>query len=306
MGIPLAILNQTSGDEEVLILEMGMTVPGNLAGLVQIAPPEVAVITHVSLVHACNFESIEEIAWAKAEILSHSATRLGILCRTIPEFERISSYGDCRKISFSAERPDVDYGLDSADPFMIQDRLANRTVEIPRLPIPGKHNLHNFLAAAAVARYFDVSWEQIQEAAGKLSLPERRLQFVTKRGVLFLNDSYNASEMSVKAALETLPVPEGQGRRIAVLGSMMELGKFSDECHRRIGEHALGFVDQMFCLGEECFPIQHVWSKAGKSAELFTRREDLVAALKRTLSESDVVLLKGSCSKELWKVLDEI
>lgn len=306
VGIPLALLNQTTGDEEVLVLEMGMSVPGNLARLVQIVPPEVAVITNVALVHACNFDSIEEIAWAKAEILSQPVTRLAILYRHIPEFEKISAYGACHKISFSMDSLKADYSLDPTNPRMLQDRMTNQAIEIGPLPVPGTHNLHNFLAAVAVARYFDVTWEQIQGAIPKLSLPQKRLQLITRNGVQFLNDAYNASEMSVKAALETLPAPEGKGRKIAVLGSMMELGKFSDECHLRVGEHALDRVDQMFCLGEECLPIQHAWKIAGRSAMLFATREELVAALKETLSDGDVVLLKGSRSKELWKVLDEI
>jgi UDP-N-acetylmuramoyl-tripeptide--D-alanyl-D-alanine ligase len=189
---------------------------------------------------------------------------------------------------------------------VLLDGISREILDIPALPVPGRHNVHNFLAAVAVARYFAIDWDRIREGAAKLSLPEKRLQFVPKKGMLFLNDSYNASELSVKAALETLPAPKGSGRKIAVLGSMMELGAFSDGCHRRVGEHALGYVDRMFCLGEECLPIQEVWKEAGRPVSLFHDRGDLAAVLKEALEEGDVVLLKGSRSKELWKILDEI
>lgn len=305
VGVPLTILNHTTGDEEILVLEMGMTIPGNLARLVQFAPPEVAVITTVALVHACNFESIEEIAKAKAEILSHSSTRVGIIDRGIPAFESISLSSHCPIVSFSASSPLADYGLDPNDHDILQAHVEKQNIEIGVLPIPGKHNLHNLLAAIAVARHFEVSWEAIKRGIALLALPERRLEFVRRKGILFLNDSYNASELSVKAALETLPKPEGEGRRIAVLGSMMELGKFSESCHQRVGEHALDYVEQMFCLGEECSSIHRIWQSAGRPVLLFKSRDELVASLKKHLKEEDVVLLKGSRAKELWKVLEE-
>lgn len=307
VGIPLAILNHTTGEEEVLILEMGMTAPGHLARLIQIAPPEVAVITTVALVHACNFESIEDIAWAKAEILSHSQTRLGILHRDIPHFLDICHVGLCHKLSFSTTADQADYRLDSSSSsYEVYSHLEKKGVPLGTLPVSGKHNCHNLLAAIAVARHFNVSWEEIKQSICTLVLPERRLQFVRHHDVLFLNDSYNASELSVKAALEILPRPEGMGRKIAILGSMLELGKFSQDCHRRVGEFALEHVEQLYCLGEECLPMYDVWRKANRPVYFFKNRPDLVACLKKDLRPADVVLLKGSCSKELWKVLEEL
>lgn len=306
VGIPLSILNHTTGNEEALVLEMGMSHPGNITRLVQIAPPEVAVITHVAHVHACNFESIEEISLAKGEILSHPSTRLGILYRDMPGYAQISQIGNCHKLSFSTTSPLADYGLDPSNPQLIQARIEKQTIEIGPLPIPGKHNQHNLMAAVAVARHFNVSWEEIKEGVTRLSLPEKRLQFVRQKEILFLNDSYNASELSVKAALETLPQPQGNGRKIAVLGSMMELGKFSEACHQRVGEYALDFVEEMYCVGEECLPIQEVWKKAKRPVFWFKTRGELIASLKVSLKKEDVVLLKGSRSKEMWKVLEEI
>lgn len=306
VGVPLAILNHTTGEEDILILEMGMTAPGHIARLVQIAPPEVSVITTVALVHACNFESIEDIAWAKAEIFSHSHTRLGILHRDISNYTDICRVGSCHKLSFSTTNDQADYGLDTSDPHLVQARLEKQSMLLGKLPVPGKHNVHNLLAAIAVARHFNMSWEEIRQAILALVLPERRLQFVRHKDVLFLNDSYNASELSVKAALETLPEPEGNGRKIAVLGSMLELGKFSQSCHHQVGEFALKHVEQLYCLGEECLPIFDVWKRAGRPVHFFTNRAELVACLREDLRPADVVLLKGSRSKELWKVLEEL
>jgi UDP-N-acetylmuramoyl-tripeptide--D-alanyl-D-alanine ligase len=306
VGVPLTILNHTNGEEEILVIEMGMTLPGELARLVEIAPPEVSVITTVALVHACNFDSIREIAWAKGEILSHLQTRLGIINKDIPYFDEICKIGQCPKVSFSIATPTADFYFDAENPELLEDRLENKTHFIGPLPIPGRHNRQNLLAAIAVARYFKMPWEDIKEAITHLALPDRRLQFVRRQGVLFLNDSYNASELSVKAALETLPQPQSHGRKIAVLGSMMELGKFSDECHRKVGEFALNHVERLYCLGDECLPMVEVWKKEGRGVEHFKNRSDLVDRLRVDLKPADVVLLKASCSKELWKVLEEI
>jgi UDP-N-acetylmuramoyl-tripeptide--D-alanyl-D-alanine ligase len=214
--------------------------------------------------------------------------------------------GKCSKISFSAESAKGDYYLENYSQDGIQINVENQTISLGKLNVPGKHNIHNLLAAIVVARYFNLSWDEIRQGISHLKLPEKRLQFVHQQGILFLNDSYNASELSVKAALETLSETNQKGEKIAVLGSMMELGHFSDESHRKVGVFALEHVDKMYCLGVECLPIVEVWKKAGKPVEFFTSRQELVLSLSKKLKPSDIVLLKGSRSKELWKVLEEL
>lgn len=306
VGVPLAILNHTTGNEEILVLEMGMTEPGQLARLVQIAPPDVAVLTTAALVHACNFSSLEAIALTKAEIFFHPRTKLGVLHYDLSNLAILSEVGSCPKISFSTTSSEADYSLDRAVDNTVKVKGGKETFRLGHLKVPGAHNVHNALAAVVVARYFGLSWEEIKTGLAMLRLPERRLQVVQREGVTFLNDSYNASELSTKAALETLPEPVGEGCKVAVLGSMMELGQFSDDCHKRVGEFALDRVTNVVCFGEECRPIYEVWKKAGRPVELFLDRAALVAHLRLVLKPSDVVLLKGSRSKELWKILEEL
>lgn len=315
IGLPLTILNHTDGTEEILVLEMGMTLPGQLSRLTEIAPPEVAVITTVALVHAMNFPSIEAIACAKGEILTSPHTKLGILPNPIANSHHLHQVGSCLKQTFSMTNSASDYFLkheiapgkqQHSYSYAIVDKFIDKELHLGNLELPGKHNLHNILAAAAVARYFNIDWSAIIETCQRLILPERRLQYIKKNDFLFINDSYNASELSVMAALESLPTPQLGGRKIAVLGSMMELGKFSDECHKRVGAKALNHVDHIFCLGQECMPIYQEWIAASRPAHLFLDRASLVEALKQTLLPHDVILLKGSRSKELWKVLDEL
>lgn len=305
-GIPLTILNHTTGAEEVLVLEMGMTLPGHLARLVQIAPPEVAVLTAVTLVHAVNFKGVEEIAWTKSEIFSSPQTRLAILPREVTAYQEIINQYSSNFVSYSTCQTEADYYLNPEKPSLLYAHKESLQRHLPSLQVPGKHNLSNLLAAISVARYFSLSWEEIAALIPALSLIPNRLQFIEHQEMLFLNDAYNACELSTKAALDTLPLAQAPGRKIAVLGSMLELGKFSDESHQRVGEYAVECVDQLYCLGEECLPMHRQFQKAGKPSQLFLERLDLVEHLRKILKPLDVVLLKGSCSKELWKILDEI
>ena len=295
VGLPLTILDAMKGNEEILVLEMGMTKSGHLTKLLQIATPEVAVITSVALVHAENFDSIESIGRAKGEIFSHPFTGLGILNRSIPNYEELLGIGGCKKHSFSVALP-ADYTFEDEHLKEIKKKCR----------LPGEHNLSNLLAAVAVARYFGMTWEEINAGASDLLLPEKRLQIVKHQDKIFVNDSYNAAEQSIKAALLAMPEPEGRGRKIAVLGSMRELGKFSASCHASVGKYALDKVDLMYCLGEECLPIRAVWQNAGRPVKFFHHRQELALALKADLQQSDVILLKGSRPWELWKLLEEL
>lgn len=304
IGLPLTILNNTTGDEEWLILEMGMTEAGQIKKLVEIAPPTIALITQVALVHSSNFASITDIAKAKGEIFSHPKTKLGLLPYEIEDYEILSKLGTCPKSSFSLSSEKADRYLKKAgrEFFLHQKKQVLGPFSFP---IIGEHHEHNFAAALSCALELGLTEEEIKQRVPFLELPEKRFQFIEKRGVLFIDDSYNASEISVKAALKHLPTPSKKGAKVAVLGSMLDLGNFSLECHRRVGVEALKYADKLFCFGKECHPMVEVWHNERREAHLFDERNALMDALRSSLKEGDVVLLKGSRSKQLWKVLEE-
>lgn len=286
IGLPLAILNHTKGDEEFLVLEMGMTEPGQIANLVQIAPPEIALITGVELVHAANFGSMEEIGRAKGEILSHPKTKLAIVNHAICDL--VSEGCSCSIMTYSLDDPKADVFIGDLD--------------FPELPVTGKHNLLNALGAASVLIGLGVPWTRIKAGLHKLKMPEGRSEIVEKGGITFINDAYNACTASIKAALETLP----EGRRVAVIGGIVELGDFSEQCHREVGEACLEKVDHLFCFGPECGPVHKVWQEAGHLSQWTEDRQQLISMLRAELSSGDVVLLKGSNNKQLWKLLEEL
>lgn len=303
IGLPFTILNDLSGLEEVLVLEMGMTKPGHISQLLSIAPADVAAITSIALVHAENYDSLEHIARTKAEIFSNPRTRLGILHRDIVNYEELLQVGNCRKVSFSSHQ-EADYTLTRVDgQLAIGFAGENYRIEAPEM---GGHLQHNLLAAVSIAHTLGLQWEQIVEVIPTLTLPERRMQVVEKMGITFVNDSYNACEDSVKAALDHMPLPKEGGRRVAILAHMPELGKFSEECHHRVGLHALERVDLLFCLGEECRPFVDIWQKREREVYHFTDRKELLSVLNAFLKPNDVALIKGANVKRMWEILDEI
>jgi UDP-N-acetylmuramoyl-tripeptide--D-alanyl-D-alanine ligase len=284
---------------------MGMTEQGQILKLINIAPPTVSLVTTVALVHACYFSSIEAIAHSKAEIFTHPQTELGIYHLESDFDGSLSKSGCSRKLSFSTSSDKADFYLQTTDNKM-HVYGPEEAAMLPPLHLLGVHNRHNFLIAIIVARYFGMEWQEIEARQHLLVLPERRLQVIEKSGIIFVNDAYNASELSMKAAMDSIPYPKPGSNRIAVLGGMVELGKFSKQSHRNVGQYALQYFDWMFCFGEECLPILECWQEAGRPVMWTEKRQDLIDSLRAQLSPGDVVLLKGSRLKEVWKVLDEL
>jgi len=303
LGLPLTVLNR-KGKEDILVLEMGMTEKGHLSKLVQLAPPSIAVVTSVALVHACNFENLAGIAEAKAEIFSHPDTKVGIYNALMPHSSVIHQTGACKKISFACEDPSADYSLKYENGQMTIFHFGRQVMEAT-WGLQGHHNVQNCLAAMTVAHQCGMGWEEIKQSLAKLTLPAMRLQHVERKGIHFINDAYNANQDSMCAALRSLPDPGPGKRRIAVLGDMRELGRFSEECHKEVGKFALDHIDRLFCLGEGCKPIVNCWNKANRPVDLFSTRAELVARLRSEVEQGDVVLLKGSRAHALWLVLEE-
>jgi len=278
VGLPMAILNY-SKDSEFVVQEMAMSEPSNIAKLVAIVPPEIAVITKIGHSHVANFENgLVGVAAAKAEILSHPDTQWCIAYKESASFDCIANGGVCNKIFIEFENPQFD------------------------LPFTAKHLLEDFVLAAQVAKLLGITDEEIASKAKELSTFKNRFELLEMNGVFFLNDSYNASPESTKAALENLP--KKNGKRIFAFGGCPELGIYHETKHREIAEIALKHVDHLLCLGEELVPMVDVFEKNQKPVEIF---KDFDAFKKRIFAlaeKDDLVLLKSMNLKQLWRVLE--
>jgi UDP-N-acetylmuramoyl-tripeptide--D-alanyl-D-alanine ligase len=303
IGMSLSLMNSIKGDEEWLVVEMGMSNESEIRRLIDIVPPDIAVITMVALVHMENFNTLADIARAKAEIFESHRTTWNLYNADTSHADVLSSSGHGRKRAFSTKGdPSAFWSLDIGDGSVILHEGGEEII-LPCPLFPARHIYENMLAAIAVARTAGMEWDAIEEALPLLRLPKRRLEKKRYQGIWFINDSYNAAEPSMVSALEVLS-GHAPSRRIAVLGQMRELKNFSEECHRRVGQKALGTADSLYCLGAECGPMIDVWKGAGRPCFWTTSLDELTERLHKDLQNGDVVLLKGSRSNELWKVVD--
>lgn len=303
LTLPLSLLNR-KGDEEALILEMGMSEPGEIQNLVQIAPPCIAVLTKVGLAHAAFFpEGISEIAKEKAAIFSHPKLKTAIFYHEFHEFPELVSAISREKLSFSLSAREADYFLSFSEGKYALDERGVRVHSFD-LPFTQTHILHNFLAAVSVARSMKMEWDEIAAAVPRLEVPKMRFEIFEKEGVSFINDAYNANPESMRAALSNMPRPTGSGKRIAVLGAMKELGSFSKSAHEEIGLFAQGYVDHLLVLGEEAEPLCETFLEVKKPAELFLSHIALAKRLQQLISSGDVVLVKGSRSLKMEKLFE--
>lgn len=304
VGVPLSILN-ARGDEEIFVIEMGMSLPGEIRTLIDIAPPEIAIITKIALAHVLFFpEGIEGIAAAKFEILSHPATRMGILnYQVIPFLTAQAVRCEKRIYANKGEIKDGDFLLcREGKKFYVKERES--VSPLFSLPFTASHLCEDFLGAAVVARVFGLKWTDIIAQMQKLTVFMCRFEKIEKQGIIFINDSYNANATSMIAALKNLPVPKPGKKRIAVLGAMKELGPFTESCHLEVAEVALSHIDHLLCLGEECLTMVELFKKERRPVEYFLDLDSLRCKLFELAERGDVVLLKGSKSKQLWKVLE--
>lgn len=301
--LPLNIL-MADGDEDFIVLEMGMSRPGDIEELISIAPPDIALLTTCALQHSINFPNgLIDITREKATIFSHPKTQLGFLHRDLTYFSEAEKMGICPKITFSTKGDEADYFLTFIARHKARIISLGESYDIP-YHLPAKFFAHNLLASVAVARACDVSWEDIQKTSLTIKLPQMRFEKIEKKGIIFINDAYNANPDSMKAALESLPQPEKQGKRIAVLTEMNALGDFSDECHSSVAEMALNCADILLSLGKKAHVMHKIWKDHRRDTYHCETKEELLATLKRIVNSGDVVLLKGARAYCLDKFLD--
>ncbi len=305
VGMPLSILNSCV-DKEVFVMEMGMSAPGEIQRLIEIAPPEIALVTKVALAHAAFFlDGLEGISRAKAEILYHPKTKLGVINAQALGFDPMQTAGTCQKLSYGLkeEFPEADFVLEKIGASYQVIEKEGRS-PLFRLPFVATHLCENFLGAAVICRNMGMGWNLIIAQAQKLKTYKNRFELIEVDGITFLNDSYNANAISMKAALRNLPLPQRGGKIIAVMGSMRELGTFCEISHRQVAETALDVVDHLICLGNECKPMIDYFHEQNKPVEWMTSLSEVRSRVFNLAKPGDVVLLKGSNSHQLWKVLE--
>lgn len=300
-GLPLALLN-CEGEPDVYVIEMAMSAPGHIQKLTQIAPPDIALLTQIGISHAAHFSNgIEGIVQAKGEIFSHPSTQLAIMNHRCTPFSSQMPTTPSKLIYGSGEG---DYRIHViSEQIMIEEK----GVWSPplKLPFTATHLLENFCAAVAVARSLSLSWEEIARGAARLQPFKRRFEKIEKRGITYINDTFNACPESMCAALQNLPSPNNGKKRISVLGEMKELGIYSENGHDKVAECALAHIDHLLCLGKGTKKMVQLFTQNGRPAEYFECYELLKTRLRDLEQNGDVVLVKGANSDALWRLVEE-
>jgi UDP-N-acetylmuramoyl-tripeptide--D-alanyl-D-alanine ligase len=303
-GLPLTLLRLTQKDE-VAVVEIGINHPGEMEMLSDIARPDVAMVTAIGEAHLGFFKGKAELAREKMKI-AHSLREGGI---------RILN-GDDRFLKAKGEGI-VSYGLKTGQvkaknlrstahgtSFTLKNKGKKAGTELRML---GLHNVQNALAAVAAGLVLGMP---LKILAGRLKSfkPQARMRMETKKvkGVLFVNDAYNASPTSMEAALETFKALKGKGRKAAVLGDMLEMGAYAKEAHRRIVKLALSMpIEDLILVGKNMKEAgTALLGKDPLKARMFDKAEEAAVYLKGWVRQGDRVLLKASRGIRLEKILE--
>ncbi len=313
LGLPLSLL-RLEDEDEVAVLEMGMSAPGEIRALARIAPPDVAVITNIAPVHLKFFDSLEGIALAKKEILEGAKEGgTAVLNGDDPLVRKIGGDWDGPRITFGrAESNDVrardlrPRGLEGTD-FVLEHGKERAEVASPFL---NDADVMNLLAAAAAARACGVALEDIPaRVAGLESVAKRGTLIRLGGGILLYDDSYNSNPVALAGILESLS-GRTPARKIAVLGDMLELGEGEAEFHRRAGETVFrrGW-DVLVAVGPLAAGIAAGAAEAGMgSASIltFTDAPSAAEAVPRLVRPGDLVLVKGSRGMRMERIVERL
>lgn len=314
LGVPLTLLN-AGPSCGVVVVEMAMRGVGQIASLCEIARPTAGLVTNVGQTHIELLGSERAIAAAKGELV-----------RAVPVEGRVFLNGDdawSRMLSETAVAPVTYYGTGEGVDVRARDLtvdddghptftlVASEGSVTVTLSVPGRHNAYNGSAAAAVGLYLGLSLEEVARGLAEARMSAMRMEvFESASGVTVVNDAYNANPTSMRAALRTLADIAAEGRRIAVLGDMAELGSLSELAHFRLGEYVASLhLDVLVTVGKCAARIAEGARAVGMPADVVRpcrTVEEASEVLDDTVGSGDVVLVKASRVVGLERVVEGI
>jgi UDP-N-acetylmuramoyl-tripeptide--D-alanyl-D-alanine ligase len=305
VGVPLSILRLPDG-ARVAVLEMGMNHSGEIRELAAIAGPNVGVVTNVGYAHIEFFGSIDGIALAKRELIEGlPADGIAVLNADDPRVSRFGEIHPGRSITFGFSES-AEVRAESAEFAPDGSRFRALGVDY-ETSLTGRHGVLNLLAALAVARAFDIAPERLREAVRTFAVGKMRGEKLEHNGILVWNDCYNSNPDAARAMLDVLGAAPA-GRRIAVLGEMLELGEASGDLHRQVGRYAAeSGVDLLVGVRGHARDMIEAARSAGLangSAVFFEDAAEAGEFARRAASRGDAVLFKGSRGVHVERALE--
>ncbi len=310
LGVPLTILSFDE-DTEVGILEMGMDKFGEIDLLADIARPDIGIITNIGMSHIENLGSRDGIFQAKMELTNYFDEGNVLIAARDEEYlneERIE--GSFRLVTAGCDG-NSEYIISHIDDFGaegIQFNLEhNGQIQRFSLPVPGRHNAFNGALAVAAGAELGITMEEAARGLAKTQLTDKRLTVRGKNGIKIIDDTYNASPDSMKAAIDVLVKTRGI-RSVAVLGDMFELGEDSKKQHEMVGRYAADRnVELLVAIGGDSAEMARGAREEGMENVLYFKDKDaFFAEMDSIIEKGDVILLKGSRGMEMDKIVKKI
>ena len=307
LGLPMTLFRLTE-EHEVAVLEMGISYFGEMDRISRIARPDIAVYTNIENVHTENLHDRDGVLRAKTELVPNMRGNTLVLNAEddklrgykLPNGKKAVYYGfgEDRFVRASELRYD---GMDSTS-FTLHVGADSIGVE---LPASGRHMVLDALAAAAAGHELGLTMEEIKRGLECYKTVEGRMQRLDWHGAVIINDCYNASPTSMAASLNVLS--QAKGRRLALLGDMLELGAKSDELHAGIGRLAASLgLDALWTVGESGRLISDAASGAGLENAVNLSRDEAAESIRNTLREGDTLLVKASRGMALEKIIKAV
>lgn len=305
IGVPLSILAASAADDAA-VWEIGMNHPGEIAPLADLARPDLAIVTNIGVAHIEYMGSREAIAKEKSALVEAVGPNGSVILPADDDFaDFLAKRSQARVVkagltSGAVTASDVEMNAEGCRFTLHADGESLSA----RLPTPGLHMVGNALLAVAAGLEFGLSLEECAEGLASSRLTGGRLLRRNIRGVMLLDDTYNANPDSMEAALQTLGALPTQGQRIAVLGRMGELGSHAESGYRRVGLAAAKLVHTLIAVGPETAPLTAMAREAG--LEHIHETSDTTEAgglLKELTHEGDIVLVKGSRGARMERVI---
>lgn len=297
IGVPLTLLRLTH-DHEMAVIEMGASHPGDIKELVDIVHPNYGIITNVGRAHLEGFGSFESVIRTKGELYDYIRRSKGkIFIKKENEYLQSIAKGIEQITYGNGDDAFASGQVVSCDPFLVFNWKQQGKLHTVETHMIGSYNLDNVLAAVAVGRFFKIPAERISRAIAAYEPTNNRSQFKKTDNNELIIDAYNANPSSMKVALDNFITMPVQPKAI-ILGDMRELGPTSNELHAEVVEQIKkGQFDKVFLCGEH-------FSKVGKEFSPFATTEAMTEELRRQPLKGYHILIKGSHSMGLEKLVD--
>ena len=301
IGLPLSLLGLNKS-HDISIIEMGANQPGDIKYLCEIAEPTHGLITNISSAHLEGFQTIENIVDTKGSLFKYLRNGISFI-----------NYADERIKSINNIGQKITYGLNAncdfpADIHRENDGSITLTIDAQEIKTKSK-NLSfakNIIAVSAVSITLGIEWKLLQEKILTFKPPKGRCKVITYNSITIIDDTYNANLESCIAAIDYLNAFSGSGRKILVLGDMLELGNASTSQHEKLGSKCSeANLDAVFTIGKRTLSTQSTIHGVPINLH-YNNSGDLISSLKSQLQDNDKILFKGSRGMKMEKIISGV